>query len=73
MGVKPTIRDVSAGARNILAARAKRERPFLTRYVADVLDRGARRPTMGEVLDRIASRRRLPGGSEQVVEAVRER
>lgn len=72
MDTKLTIRDVPAHTRDILAARAKRKRQSLSRYVADILDKEARTPSMDEALDRIAARRRLSGGSELGIDTIRE-
>ncbi|MCC9310914.1 hypothetical protein LN042_28240 [Kitasatospora sp. RB6PN24] len=72
MDTKLTIRDVPARTRDILAARAKRKRQSLSSYVADILDREAQTPSMDEVLDRVAARRRLADGSDRAIEVIRE-
>lgn len=72
MMTKLTIRDVSAKTRDVLAARAERKRQSLSSYVADILDREAQTPTMDEVLDRIAARRRIEDGSDVAVEVIRD-
>jgi hypothetical protein len=72
MMTKLTIRDVSAKTRDVLAARAERKRQSLSSYIADILDREAQTPTMDEVLDRIAARRRLEDGSDVAVDVIRD-
>ena len=72
MSVSLTIRELPESTRDMLRERAEARRQSLNSYILDVLDREAGLPTMGEWVDMVQSRTRLPGSSDAAVEAVRD-
>jgi hypothetical protein len=68
MGSLLQIRDVSAGQRRVLKARAAQRGQSLNAYMLDLIEREVARPTVAEVLERAA--RRAEHATSSAVDAV---
>jgi plasmid stability protein len=71
MSVQITIRDVPNEVRDELAARAARSGQSMQEYLKAELERLARRPTIGDWLDRVRGRKELARraiGADVIVE-----